>query len=68
MPGILKYFQLVKKSPCEQLPDPHGPLNTDGKVLSSATASINTAVQFVQMEASDKSDTVLARDEDIIYI
>ena len=35
----------VKKSR-EQLPDPHGPLNTDGKVPSS-----------VLTQASDKSDT-----------
>ena len=34
----------VKKS-CEQLPDQHGPLNTDGKVPSS-----------VLTQASDKSD------------
>ena len=52
----MKYFRPVKKS-CEQLPDPHGPLNTDGKVLSSAIASANIAAQTVLTEASDKSDT-----------
>ena len=31
----------VKKSHRDQLPDPDGPLNTDGKVPSSAIASAN---------------------------
>lgn len=55
MSGILKYFRPVEKPPREQLPDPHGPLNTDGKVPSSAIASANIAVRAVQAEASDKS-------------
>ena len=54
---ILKYFRPVKnQSPREQLPDPHGLLNTDGRVLSSAIASANIAVQAVLAETSDKSD------------
>ena len=54
--SILKYFHPVKKSCHDQLPDPHGPLNIDGKVPSSAIASVNIAVQAVLAEASDKSD------------
>ena len=41
--SILKYFHPVKKSRRDQLPDPHGPLNIDGKVPSSAIASANIA-------------------------
>ena len=54
--SILKYFHPVKKSCRDQLPDPHGPLNIDGKVPSSAIASANIAVQAVLAGASDKSD------------
>ena len=57
MSGILKYFRPVKnQSPREQLPDPHGLLNTDGRVPSSAIASANIAVQAVLAETSEKSD------------
>ena len=55
-PCILKYFHPVKKSHLDQLPDPHGPLNIDGKVPSSAIASANIAVQAVLAGASNKSD------------
>ena len=53
---ILKYFQTVKKSSRDQLPDPNGPLNTEGKVPSSAINSANIAVQAVLAESSEKSE------------
>ena len=54
--SILKYFQTVKKSSRDQLPDPNGPLNTEGKVPSSAINSANIAVQAVLVESPKKSE------------
>ena len=51
--SILNYFQRVKKYSRDQLPDPNGPLNTEGKVPSSAIASANIAVQAVLVEKSE---------------
>ena len=54
--SILNFFQRVKKSR-DQLPDPNGPLNTEGKVPSSAIASANIAstVQAFLAESFEKS-------------
>ena len=58
MSGILKYFRPVKnQSPRESLPNPHGPLNTDGRVPSSAIASANIAVEAVLVETPDATDS-----------
>ena len=51
--SMLNYFQQVKKFSRDQLPDPNGPLNTEGKVPSSAIASANIAVQAVLVEKSE---------------
>ena len=53
--SILNYFQRVKKSR-DQLPDPNGPLNTEGKVLSSAIASANIAIQAFLAESFEKPE------------
>ena len=68
--SILNYLHRVKKSSCDQLLDPSGQFNTEGKVPSSAIASANIAIQAVlagKSEATINSSSV-PNLEGLIYI